>query len=181
MADSRGQTHILHWLCVAHLVEVGVRHIRLTSGDIYLHLGHNTVCVQLQHKLLIAIRVLLLLDPAECGMRRSAHADLAPVIGDPGADRRGNFPPVADAIAVPVAPAKRAGIAERGRAVQDLWQLVVSAATSRVLTDDNWPVKVRRASGRRNGSDGSEPPDPPEPEEAGPAPPPGLHMVKTVE
>src|SRR5260370_7498654 len=104
MADSRGQTHILHWLCVAHLVEVGVRHIRLTSGDIYLHLGHNTVCVQLQHKLLIAIRVLLLLDPAECGMRRSAHADLAPVIGDPASAPTATLPPVAHPLPPPLPP-----------------------------------------------------------------------------
>src|SRR6266851_432046 len=135
MADSRGQTHILHWLCVAHLVEVGVRHIRLTTGDIYLHLGHNTVCVQLQHKLLIAIRVLLLLDPAEYGMRRSAHADLAPMVGDPSAKRRGNFVPLADSIAVPIAPAERARITERVRTIQDLLQPVIRTATSRVLTD----------------------------------------------
>src|SRR5712691_510865 len=113
-------------------------------------------------------------------MSGAVHADFTPVVGDPCAEGRSNPAPVADAIAVPITPAKRAGITERVRAVQDLWQLIIGAAASRVLTDDNWPVKVRRASGRRQRLVRLEPVVPAEAVVVETHALPGVHVAETV-
>ena len=112
MVGRRGQPHVFQGLRVADLEQVRMRHVRLTRRHVNPHLGQNIRTVQLQCEVLVRVRVLLLWDAAESWTGRPAEADLIPVIGHPGAERGSYFAPTADAVAAPVAPAKRAGVPE---------------------------------------------------------------------